>query len=89
MSTLHPTYTDDIFSLSIPVLAVDIVLFTLSQVATSGHMVGSRSQVVSSGEGRLSRRQQIVSSSEIPIYQASTRSNSIHSPLMVEMTVVM
>ena len=28
MSTLHPTYTDDIFSLSIPVLAVDIVLFT-------------------------------------------------------------
>ncbi len=29
MSTLHPTYTDDIFSLSIPVLAVDIVLFTL------------------------------------------------------------
>jgi ADP-ribose pyrophosphatase YjhB (NUDIX family) len=29
MSTLHPTYTDDIFNLSIPVLAVDIVLFTL------------------------------------------------------------
>jgi ADP-ribose pyrophosphatase YjhB (NUDIX family) len=29
MSTLNPTYTDDIFSLSIPVLAVDIVLFTL------------------------------------------------------------
>lgn len=29
MSTLHPTYTDDIFKLSIPVLAVDIVLFTL------------------------------------------------------------
>lgn len=29
MSTLHPTYTDDIFHLSIPVLAVDIVLFTL------------------------------------------------------------
>ncbi len=29
MSTLHPTYTDDIFQLSIPVLAVDIVLFTL------------------------------------------------------------
>lgn len=29
MSTLHPTYTEDIFSLSIPVLAVDIVLFTL------------------------------------------------------------
>ena len=29
MSTLHPDYTDDIFNLSIPVLAVDIVLFTL------------------------------------------------------------
>ena len=29
MSTLNPTYTDDIFNLSIPVLAVDIVLFTL------------------------------------------------------------
>lgn len=29
MSTLHPTYTDDIFNLSIPVLAVDIVLFTV------------------------------------------------------------
>ena len=29
MSTLNPTYTDDIFHLSIPVLAVDIVLFTL------------------------------------------------------------
>lgn len=29
MSTLHPTYTEDIFKLSIPVLAVDIVLFTL------------------------------------------------------------
>jgi 8-oxo-dGTP diphosphatase len=29
MSTLHPTYTDDIFNLSIPVLAVDIVLLTL------------------------------------------------------------
>lgn len=29
MSTLHPEYTDDIFHLSIPVLAVDIVLFTL------------------------------------------------------------
>ena len=29
MSTLTPTYTDDIFNLSIPVLAVDIVLFTL------------------------------------------------------------
>ena len=32
MSTLHPTYTDDIFKLSIPVLAVDIVLFTLYEV---------------------------------------------------------
>lgn len=29
MSTLHPEYTDDIFNLSIPVLAVDIVLFTV------------------------------------------------------------
>jgi 8-oxo-dGTP diphosphatase len=29
MSTLQPTYTDDIFNLSIPVLAVYIVLFTL------------------------------------------------------------
>ncbi len=29
MSTLNPTYTDEIFHLSIPVLAVDIVLFTL------------------------------------------------------------
>jgi 8-oxo-dGTP diphosphatase len=29
MSTLAPTYTDDIFNLSIPVLAVDIVLFTI------------------------------------------------------------
>jgi 8-oxo-dGTP diphosphatase len=31
MSTLHPEYTDDIFHLSIPVLAVDIVLFTIYQ----------------------------------------------------------
>lgn len=29
MSTLHPEYSDDIFHLSIPVLAVDIVLFTI------------------------------------------------------------
>ncbi len=29
MSTLLPEYTDDIFHLSIPVLAVDIVLFTI------------------------------------------------------------
>lgn len=29
MSTLHPDYSDNIFNLSIPVLAVDIVLFTL------------------------------------------------------------
>ncbi len=44
MSTLNPTYTDDIFSLSIPVLAVDIVLFTLHKDQLCIVLVPGRNQ---------------------------------------------
>lgn len=50
MSTLHPTYTPDIFNLSIPVIAVDIVLFTLYKDQLCVVLVPGRNEYT---QGRL------------------------------------